>query len=48
MEFIWIYSTTFLDDNIQVNYVMEDEIDYNYLADVIMERAFDDINYFKN
>jgi len=41
MEFIWIYTTTLLDDT-EINFIMEDAIDYDYLLDRMIERPMEE------
>lgn len=47
MEFIWTYNTTLLDDT-EINYTMEDEIDYDAIIEGMIERAIEESDYSKN
>lgn len=39
MEFIWVYDTTFIDPNIGINYVMENEFDLDDMIDEMIYQA---------
>lgn len=45
MEFVWVYDTTLLDENVEVMFSIKDEIDYDRITDAILYNILEGGDY---